>query len=177
MNLEEKQISSKEIFNGKILKLNVDKISLPNGKEATREVVYHKGAVCVAALTDDNELLFVRQYRYPFGKELLELPAGKLEDGISEIDNAKKELIEETGAIGKDYEYLGAMYSSPGFTNEVVHMYFCHVDYFEDPSPDEDEFLDIVKIPLDKCLEMIYNDEIKDAKTQLLILKIRNKLR
>lgn len=175
MNLEEKQINSKKIFKGKIIDVDLDTVLLPNGKEAMREVVYHKGAVCVAALTNEKELLFVKQFRYPYREELLEVPAGKLEGG-DKLDNAKRELKEETGAIGENYKYLGHMYPSPGFTDEIVHMYLCNVSHFEDSSPDEDEFLDVIKIPMTKCLEMVYNDEIQDAKTQLLILKVAKEL-
>lgn len=169
----EKTISSKQMFKGKIIDVHVDEVCLSNGNNAYREVVTHPGGVCVAALTRDNELLFVKQYRYPYHKIMLELPAGKLEKGSSPLENGIRELTEETGAKGYDYVSLGRLYPSPGYVSEVIYLYFCRVEGFNDPTPDEDEFLELVKIPLEKAVDMVLNDEIPDAKTQLAILKTK----
>ncbi|MDE7390379.1 MAG: NUDIX hydrolase, partial [Lachnospiraceae bacterium] len=129
------------------------------------------GGVCVAALTDETELLFVRQFRYPFGETILELPAGKLEKGSTPLENGKRELLEETGAVGYNYVSLGMQMVSPGFCNEVVHLYMCRVSEFKHQQLDEDEFVNVEKIPLDKAVEMVLNNQIFDGKTQTAVLK------
>lgn len=171
MLLTEKTLSSKTIFDGKVIKLKFDDIELPNGNHATREVVNHPGGVTVVALTDKNEILFVRQFRYPYMETVLELPAGKLEKNASPLENGKRELLEETGAIGYNYISLGVSYSSPGFCDETVHMYMCRIERFDRQQLDEDEFLNIEKIPLDRAVEMVLNNQIFDGKTQTAVLK------
>lgn len=171
MNLIEKTLESKEIFNGKVINVLVDKILLPNGKEASREVVSHPGGVCIAALTPKNELMFVKQFRYPYKEVILELPAGKLEPGQNPLENGIRELKEEVGACAKDYVSLGKLYPSPGYCGEIIHMFFCRVTDIGETNPDEDEFLDVIKIPIKKAVEMVLNNEIPDAKSQTAILK------
>lgn len=168
----EKTLDSDVIFDGKVIHVTHDKVELENGSTAMREVVGHPGGVCVAALTDENELLFVRQFRYPYKELLTELPAGKLEKGQTPLENGKRELLEETGAVGREYMTLGKLYPSPGYCGEIIHLYFCKVDHFEQQSPDEDEFLDFIKIPVDKAVEMVLNGELPDAKTQTAVLKV-----
>ncbi len=167
----EKTVNSKEIFDGKVIHVTHDEVELENGKTAMREVVGHPGGVCVAALTENDELLFVRQFRYPYKEVLLELPAGKLEKGQTPLENGKRELLEETGAIGREYMTLGKLYPSPGYCGEIIHMYFCKVDHYENQCPDEDEFIDFLKIPVAKAVEMVLNGELPDAKTQTAVLK------
>lgn len=171
MKLEEKTLDSVTIYDGKIVKLKVDDVELPNGNTSKREVVEHPGGVAIAALTDKNELLFVRQYRYPFKEVVLELPAGKLETGSSPLENGKRELLEETGAVGYNYISLGAQMVSPGFTDEVVHLYLCRIEKFDEQMLDEDEFLNVERIPIDKAVEMVLNNQIFDGKTQTAVLK------
>ncbi len=171
MNLIEKTLESKEILNGKVINVLVDKILLPNGKEASREVVSHPGGVCIAALTPKNELMFVKQFRYPYKEVILELPAGKLEPGQNPLENGIRELKEEVGACAKDYVSLGKLYPSPGYCGEIIHMFFCKVTDIGETNPDEDEFLDVIKIPIKKAVEMVLNNEIPDAKSQTAILK------
>ena len=112
---------------------------------AKREVVEHAGGVAVLALTDENEVLFVRQFRYPFKDIVLELPAGKIENDSAPLENGKRELLEETGAIGYNYISLGSQMVSPGFTNEIVHLYMCRIERFEKQQLDDDEFLNFEK--------------------------------
>ena len=168
----EKTLSRKEIFKGYLLNFHVDEILLPNGKKSTREIVEHKGAACIASLTPENEVLFVKQFRYPFKEILLELPAGKLE-GDEPLECAKRELLEETGAIGQDFISLGKIYPTVAFCTEVIHLFACKVSDFKKPKPDKDEFLEILKIPLNKAVKMVLNGEIPDAKTQIGILKLK----
>lgn len=171
MNLFEKTLESKKIFDGRVIHVTVDKVELQNGNTSTREVVEHPGGVCISALTKDDELLFVKQFRYPYKEVVLELPAGKLEKGQNPLENGKRELLEETGVIGSNYISLGKLYPSPGYCGEIIHMYFCYVESFEEQNLDEDEFLNVLKIPLNKAVEMVLNNEIPDAKTQTAVLK------
>ena len=171
MQLTEKTLSSKDIFNGKILHVIHDEVELQDGSRALREVVRHPGGVCVAAIDDDNNMLFVRQFRYPYGEVVLELPAGKLEKGSTPLENGKRELLEETGAVGYSYVSLGQVYPSPGYTDEIIHLYACRVKAVGDAMPDEGEFLNVEKIPLDTLVDMTLRGEIRDAKTQAAVLK------
>lgn len=173
MNLCEKTVSQDVRFRGRVINLRVDDALLPNGNHATREVVEHPGGVCIAALTEQNELLFVRQFRYPFGEVLLELPAGKLDRGGEDpLEAGKRELREETGAVADKYRSLGKLYPSPGFCNEIIYLYLAEGLSFGENDPDEDEFLECERIPLDRAVEMVLQNEITDAKTQVAILKV-----
>ena len=174
MNLIEKQISSEYIFKGKVISLRRDIALLPNGATASREIVEHNGGVCVAALTDNNEILFVRQYRYPYNEIVLEIPAGK-RNSIDEepLSCGIRELKEETGACAQNIISLGELYPTPGYCGEIIWMYAATGLTFGDQCPDEDEFLTVEKIPLEKAVEMILSGEIKDAKTQTAILKVK----
>lgn len=171
MELTEKTIASKSVFDGRILHITLDDVELPNGKKSKREVVNHPGGVAVAALDEDNNLLFVKQYRYPYKEVVLELPAGKLEKGSTPLENGKRELLEETGAQGYSYVSLGAVYPSPGYTSEIIHLYVCKIKTVGSSCPDDGEFLNVEKIPLDKAVEMVLNNLIPDAKTQIAVLK------
>lgn len=171
MNLDEITVEQKTVFKGRIVNLRVDKALLPNGEPCEREVVEHPGGVCVVAMTDQDEILFVRQFRYPYGKVLLEIPAGKLSPGEDPLDCGKRELREETGAVARQYVSLGTLYPSPGYCGEIISLYFARVDRFEDTCPDEDEFLEIIKIPLAEAVELVLAGEIPDAKTALALLK------
>ena len=177
MNLEEKTLSKKYIYNGRIINMRVDEAELPNGKKASREMVEHPGGVTVAALTAENELLFVRQFRYPYSEVVLELPAGKRDPGEEPFVTGKRELREETGAVAKTYCDLGKFYPTPGYTNEVIYLYGAKDLTFTSLDLDEDEFLNVERIPLDKAVEMVLNNEIPDGKTQTAILKINELIR
>ena len=174
MILEEKQLSSEYKFKGRIINLRQDTALLPNGNTATREVVEHPGGVCVAALTDDDELLFVRQWRYPYMEETLEIPAGKRDKKDEDpLECGKRELEEETGATAKEYIDLHPLYPTPGYINEVIYCFLATGLTFGEQNPDEDEFLDVLRIPLEKAVEMVLAGEIKDAKTQIAVLKVK----
>ena len=172
MNLNEQPLSADYKYRGRIINLRVDTALLPNGSSATREVVEHPGGVCVAALTEDGYLLFVRQFRYPYQKVLLELPAGKLDPGEDPLEAGKRELREETGAEAARYESLGELYPSPGYCGEIIHLYAATGLTFGQMSPDEDEFLEVEKIPLEEAARMVMDNEIADAKTQAAVLKV-----
>ena len=127
MDMTEKTIASKEIFDGRVLHMFHDTVALSDGTTSLREIVRHPGGVCIAALDGENNLLFVRQFRYPYAEVVLELPAGKLEKGGTPLENGKRELLEETGAVGSSYISLGQVYPSPGYTDEIIHLYACRV--------------------------------------------------
>lgn len=171
MKLFEKTLEQKMLYQGKIISVHLDKAELEDGRTVMRECVDHCGGVCVAVLTDENEMLFVRQYRYPYHEVVLEAPAGKLEPSEDPFEAAKREQREETGTTGKNYLSLGVMYPSPGYANEVLHLYACRVASRGELCLDEGEFLEVEKIPLSRAVEMAEHGEIPDAKTQLLILR------
>lgn len=171
MHLEEKTLDSAQIFDGKVVKLFVDKAQLENGEVVTREVIKHPGGVCVVPLDENGNVLFVKQYRYPHHQVMLEIPAGKLEWGESHHDCGLRELREETGCTCDSYTYLGSLVPTPAYCGEIIHMYLAEGLHYGKQDLDEDEFLDIERIPLEKAAEMVMNNEIPDAKTQLAILK------
>ncbi len=171
MDLTEKPVKQDYIYKGKIVNLRVDDALLPNGTTAKREVVEHPGGVCVAALTDNNELMFVEQFRYPYFEVVLELPAGKLEYGEDPFEAGKRELREETGATASEYEDLGKLYPTPGYCGEIIHMYLAKNLSFGEQDLDSDEFLEVKKISLEKAFRMVMNNEIRDSKTQVGIVK------
>lgn len=171
MELFEKKIDSKKIFDGKIVKLFVDTVELPNGELATREIVRHPGAVCVLPLTSDGEVIMVKQFRYPFNEVMLEIPAGKLEFGEDPYEAVKRELEEESGVVAGKIEHICELYTTVAIFDERIQVYLARELTFTESHPDEDEFLEVTKIPLDTLVSMVMNGEIKDAKTQIAILK------
>lgn len=172
MNLTEKPVSQKYIYNGQIINLRVDQVLLPNDNTASREVIEHPGGVCVAAVTENDELLLVRQFRYPYMEEILEIPAGKKDRGEDPLTCGIRELKEETGATAENFFYLGELYPTPGYCGEIIHLYGASELSFGDNNPDDDEFLECIKLPFEKVVEMILSGEIKDAKTQAAVLKL-----
>lgn len=171
MHLEEKTLSSESVYDGKIFKVTRDNALLENGTEATREVVHHSGGVTVIPINEKNEILMVKQYRYPHHKAILEIPAGKLEKNESHYQCGKRELLEETGCTCSEYKYLGEIIPTPAYVSEVIHLYMAKGLEYSKQSLDSDEFLDIEKIPLEKAYQMVMNGEITDSKTQIGILK------
>ena len=176
MHLEEKTLSSEQKFDGKSVKLYVESVELEDGKKSFREVIKHPGGVCVLPLDEEGNVLFVRQFRYPHKKVLLEIPAGKLEYGENPSECGIRELKEETGCTCDRYEYLGSLIPTPAYCGEVIHMYLARGLHYGEQKLDSGEFLDIEKIPLDRAVEMIMNNEIEDSKTQIAVLKTRLKL-
>ena len=175
MDLTEKPINQEYKFKGKIVNMRVDDALLPNGTVAKREIVEHNGGVCVAPLDKDYNLYFVKQFRYPYMEEILEIPAGKRDRGRNEdpLECGKCELLEETGATADTFLPLGELYPTPGYCGEIIWMYFAKDLKFSTQHLDEDEFLDVCRIPLEKAAEMVLSGEIKDAKTQAAVLKLK----
>lgn len=176
MVFEEKTVSSKEIYKGRIITVKVEEVEMPDGKLASREIVKHPDGVGVVALTDDNKIIMVKQYRKPLDESIYEIPAGKMDNGEEHKICGIRELEEETGYKAEKFEYLGFIYPSPGFTDEVTHIYLATGLYQGQAHLDPDEFLDTVKIPLDEVVERIMNNEISDAKTVVGVLKAIKRL-
>ena len=169
-DLAEKTVESKVIYQGKVLSLRLDDVTLPNGKSSKREVVEHAGAVTVVAVTNEQKVLLVKQYRYSVGEVLLELPAGGLNHGEAPLKCAKRELKEETGWEATDWEELPTFYTTPGFTNEKMYLFLAKNLTYTGQNLDEDEFIQVVSVPLDETLNMIQRGEIRDAKSIVGIL-------
>ena len=177
-NLTESMRSSRLIFDGCVVHLYEDHVTLPNGKDAVREYVKHIGAVAVLPLTAENEVLCVRQYRYPYHKILTEIPAGKLDSADEDrVEAALRELREETGARCQALTHLGAYYSSPAILDEKIDIYLAEGLTFGETDPDDDEFLEPVRIPLSQMVDDIMSGEICDGKTQIAVLKVQELLR
>ncbi len=169
---EEKQISSEPLYRGKIIDLYRDTVRLPDGAEAFRELVRHPGAVCVVPVTDDGEVLCVRQYRYPFSRVTVEIPAGKLDSPDEDHrEAALRELREETGARCSELVFIGELYSSPAILDEVIYMYYAKGLTFGETDPDDDEFIEPLRIPMGELVGQIAEGRICDAKTQAAVLK------
>jgi ADP-ribose pyrophosphatase len=166
--LREVLIKQEVMFQGRMIRLDRDTVRLPNGAETTREVVRHPGAVAVVALKDDN-ILLVRQYRYPIDQITLEIPAGKLDKGETPLVCAERELREETGYSGK-LTFVGKFYSTPGFSDEIMHLFVATELVWNPLTAAEDEFLSVVAIPRHEALTMAQRSEFIDAKTILGIL-------
>ena len=167
----ETMLESKEIFNGRVIRVTVDKVQLEDGTTSTREIVHHHGGACILPVDADGNVTMVRQFRYAFGEEIWELPAGKLEKGEDPFEAVKREQMEETGTTGENYISLGNLYPSPGYCGEIIRIWACRVAQKGEMHLDEDEFLEVERIPLDKAVEMVLNNEIPDSKTQVGILK------
>ena len=172
MIYNEKTVSSKTMFSGKIVKLNVDEVVMPGGKITTREIVEHPGGVGIVAVTDDDEIILVRQYRKAIDAAIYEIPAGKLDPGEEHRSCGLRELGEETGMTAETFEYMGFIYPSPGFTNEVTHVYLAQGLTRGQAHPDEDEFLELYRTPFSDMLARVMRGEIEDAKTVCGILKV-----
>ena len=166
MDMTEKQLSSEYKFRGRIMTARVDEVSLPNGKTAPREVCEHVGGVGVLPIDKDGNVILVRQFRYAFDTKLLEMPAGKMDHGPEDAEECGiRELKEETGCTAGRIVPLGAIYPSPGFLTEVTYL-FAALDLTEgEMQPDEDEFVEVVRLPITEVEKMIERDEIRDAKT------------
>lgn len=163
---EEKTLKRETIFQGRMISLYVDEVSLPNGKTSTREIVEHPGAVAVIAFTDDEKMIMVKQYRKALNRTLIEIPAGKLEKGEDPETTAKRELEEETGYTCETLKHLVSFYTSPGFADEILHIYLAEGLRKENKlEPDVDEFVELLELTYEEVKNGIENKEIMDAKT------------
>ena len=170
--LRETQLSSREIFDGRILHVFEDTVRLPNGAAASREYLRHIGAVCVIPVLEDGSVLVERQYRYPVAQVLTEIPAGKLDTKDEDhLLAAQRELREETGATAERWTSLGVFYPACAYSDEAIEMYLAQGLHFGERHLDADEFLNVARVPLTKLVEEVMAGRIPDAKTQIAILK------
>ena len=170
--LIEKKLNTEEIFYGTVLHVQRDAVELPNGRNGIREVIRHVGAVCIAPLTDDGELVVERQYRYPIDQVITEIPAGKLNyAGEDRLAAAQRELKEETGYTAERWTDIGLYYPAPAYSDEKITMYLAEGLHEGERKLDEDEFLDVVKVPLAELVDQVAEGKITDGKTQIAVLK------
>jgi ADP-ribose pyrophosphatase len=162
-DLTEKPLSSNTIYRGRILNLRVDTVELPDGRTGKREVVEHSGAVIIVPVNQDGQILLVRQYRYSVGRITLELPAGNIEPGESLESSARRELKEETGYEAKELTKLFSFFSTPGFSNEELHVFFASDLALSEQNLDDDEFVEVLAVPWEKAMQMVWTGEICDA--------------
>lgn len=168
--LEEKELKRVQIFKGRLLTLRVDTVKVPSGNQTTREVVEHPGAVAVIAITKDNEMILVRQYRKPTEQVLLEIPAGVPKQGETGEITAKRELAEETGFHAKKARKIWEGYATPGYSDERIHFYLAEDMTCLKQNTDEDEFIEVVLIDVAACLDLLKNGKIIDNKTMIGIM-------
>ena len=172
MKLDEKTIKAHYVYQGKVINVRCDEVELPNGKESKREIVEHRGGVGIIPY-DGKYVYLVNQYRYAMRKCLVEIPAGKREFDEKPIETAKRELFEEVGATAKDFIYLGEYFPTVGYCEEIIYLYLAKDLKFSNRLHlDQDEFLNVMKVEYDEALKMVKNNEIKDAKTVIALLKL-----
>ncbi|MBY0096477.1 NUDIX hydrolase [Mesobacillus maritimus] len=170
-SLEEKTLRTEQIFSGKVISLQVEEVELPNGKTSKREIIKHPGAVAVIAITEDEKIVMVEQYRKALERTIIEIPAGKLEKGEEPKGCAIRELEEETGYECEKMDWLISFYTSPGFADELVHLYVATglKKKLDAATLDEDEFVNLVEVSLEEALELMKEQKIYDAKTAFAV--------
>lgn len=165
MDFEEKTIDSKEIYKGRVVKLRVDNVRLPDSRQSTREIIEHPGAVAIIALDEQENVIMVRQYRKSAEEVMLEIPAGTREGDEDPLLCAQRELLEETGFTADHWQKVLSYYSAPGFCTEYLHIYSASGLHQGVGHTDDDEFVEMVRIPLQEAYKMIFTGEIKDGKS------------
>ena len=165
------------IYNGRIITVHNDDVMLCDKTSAQRECVDHPGGVAVIGLTDDEEVLLVRQFRYPYKETIYEIPAGKVEKDEDPFETGKREFLEECGAVADEYFFLGEIYPSPGYTSEIIRVWGATGIHFEEQKLDDGEFLEVHKMKLTTLIDKIMSGEIKDGKTIIAALKLKEKLK
>lgn len=175
-NLTEVTISSEIIYSGRVFDCELRQVMLPDGKEASREVIKHNGGCCVLPIDDDLNCYMVKQYRTAVGKVYLEAPAGKIEKGESPEECVAREITEETGFTASDIKAVGTAAATPGYCSEIIYLYLARGLEYKGTCPDSGEFISIHKVPLKELLDMADSGKIEDAKTQVLIYKAARRL-
>lgn len=165
IDLPEKTISTKDIYTGKIISVKVSTVEIKDQKYSQREIVIHSGGACIVALNQENKIILVKQFRKAIENFTLELPAGKLESNEDPKECVKRELLEETGYIADDVEFINSFYTSPGFSTEIIYMYYSKVTSKKTAQNEDDEVIDIIEMSLDEAWDLISKNNICDAKT------------
>jgi len=169
-DLSEHFVSGGLVYDGALLKVRRDVVRLPDGSQGAREYIRHPGAVAIVALFDDGAVLLERQFRYPHGREFIEVPAGKLERGEPQLDTAKRELLEETGYVAQDWTHLGVIHTAIAYTDEAIHLFLARRLSAGERKLDQGEFLETLVRPFDEALDMIRRGDITDAKSVAALL-------
>lgn len=169
----EEKLDSREIFDGRVIRVTVDTVRLENGRTSTREVVHHHGGAGVAALNDKGEIYLVRQYRYALDRELIEIPAGKLEAGEDPFQAARRELSEEAGLTADHWRDLGFIIPTCGYCSEIIWLYAAKGLADVRQHLDADEFLSVFTMPLDEAARQVLDGRITDSKTVAAVLKLK----
>lgn len=172
--LIEKKLTSKEIFNGKLLHVFLDEVQLPDGTKATREWIKHPGACAVVPVFENGDLLMIRQFRYPMRQVFWEVPAGKIDPGEKQDDTALRELREEAGITTRDHAYIGHFYPGIGYSDELIHIYTAWNLSSVPQQVDEDEFVSRERIPFKEAVDMVHSGQISDGKTVICLLRAWN---
>jgi ADP-ribose pyrophosphatase len=178
-DLTEKTIAQEQIYSGRIIDLVIEEVVLPDGKTGKREIIKHPGAVAIIAMTNENKILMVRQYRKALNRTIVEIPAGKLEKGEDPLECAKRELEEETGYKTDKLQHVISFYTSPGFADEIVHLYFTDKLEQGTVATDEDEFVELMELTIAEAEGLVQTHEIYDAKTAYAVqfLKLKAMLK
>jgi ADP-ribose diphosphatase len=173
-DLTERFVSGEQVFDGTLLKVRRDVVRLPDGSQGTREYIRHPGAVAVVPLFDDGRVLLERQFRYPHGREFIEVPAGKLETGEPHLETAKRELLEETGYEAAEWRRIGVIHTAIAYTDEAIDLFVCKKLKHVGRKLDAGEFLETMIVPFDEALRMVREGQITDAKTVTALLWVKN---
>ena len=177
MNLTEKTIKQQYLYKGRVVALRYDEVELPNNEKAYREVIEHPGGVGIIPYTDEQEIILVRQYRYPYAELTLEIPAGKRDPGEQPFTTGVRELREETGLIAKNMLSMDCLYPTPGYCGEIIWLFVATGLTQAQTDLDDDEFLEIERVPFKMALDWVMDGTIKDSKTQIAILKLNEWIR
>jgi ADP-ribose pyrophosphatase len=172
-DLTERFVSGEQVFDGTLLKVRRDTVRLPDGSEGTREYIRHPGAVAIVPVFDDGRLLLERQFRYPHGREFIEVPAGKLEPGEPHLETAKRELLEETGYTAEDWTRIGVIHTAIAYTDEAIELFIARKLTHVGKKLDEGEFLETLIIGFEEAIAMIRDGRITDAKTVAALLWVK----
>ena len=164
-DLAERRLSGEQVYDGTLLKVYRDAVSLPDGSRGVREYILHPGAAAILALFDDGSILLERQFRYPHGRHFIELPAGKLEPGEPHLETAKRELLEETGYAAAEWSRIGVLHTTIAYTNEAIELFVAKKLRKEAPKLDRGEFLELLVVPFDEALAMVRDGRITDSKS------------
>ena len=175
-NLLETKVSSKQLYDGRVVRLFQDQVTLPDGRPAMREVIRHPGGVGILPLREDGMVYVVRQCRYPYAQVITEIPAGKLEYGEDPLACGKRELMEEVGAEASNWVFLGNIYPTPAYDDEIIRIYLATGLTFSQQHLDDGEFLELDTVPFQQLVEQVMAGEICDAKTQIAVLKTQHLL-
>lgn len=176
MQLKETELDRRTVYNGLIVNVELHRARLSNGSTVPREVVTHPGGVAIIPVWDNGDVTVVTQFRYPFGREMLEVPAGKRERGEDPLDCARRELSEETGLTAEEWVSLGAVDPSPGFCSERLHLYLARGLRQGEAHPDADELLNVSRVPMEELTKRIMSGEITDGKTIAAVFKAKTRL-